>query len=163
QVHLFGAAGAKWATGANAFAAAVGSVALSGGETLWAAGSEQGELCIGRVWGGTATVRKGHRDEVRAVSWSGQRLLASGSRGRTVKRWQVERGSLTELLTLRQPAAVRWLAFHPDGVRLFVLLERERAVRVWHLDRLRQQLSGLGLGKGLEAVEARALPKPAPA
>jgi hypothetical protein len=145
------------------FPSAVRSVALRGDEAMVAAGSDTGEVALVGVPGRVVTVRKGHRDEVRGVSWSGRRLLASGSRDRTVKLWQVDGGSLTELLTLPQPAGVRWLAFHPDGVRLFVLLERERAVRVWHLDELRRELARLGLGTGLEAIEARSLPKRVPA
>jgi hypothetical protein len=34
---------------------------------------------------------------------------------RTVKRWRVDNRSLTELLTLRQPAAVRWLEADQEG------------------------------------------------
>ena len=64
------------------------------------------------------------------------------------------------MLTLHTPAAVRWLAFHPDGVRLFVLLDRERAVRVWHLDRLRDRLAELGLANGLEVIEPVPVPPP---
>jgi hypothetical protein len=163
EVHLFGAADGQRKAGVQAFEAAVRSVALKGDERLLAAGSDTGELCLLRVPGGALAARlTPHSDQVRAVSWSG-RLLASGSLDGTVKLWLEDTGTLTELLTLRQPAGVRWLGFHRDGVRLFVLLDRERAVRVWHLDRLRARLSALGLGVGLEAIEAKTLPPAATA
>jgi hypothetical protein len=39
--------------------------------------------------------------------------------------------------------------FTPDRRRLLVLLQGERAVRVWHLDRLDERLAELGLAAGL--------------
>jgi hypothetical protein len=38
------------------------------------------------------------------------------------------------------------LRFHPDGKKLAVAMQGERAVRVWDLDRLREQLDALGRG-----------------
>jgi hypothetical protein len=52
---------------------------------------------------------------------------------------------MTEYLTFRTAAPVRSLAFAADGAALAVLLERERAVRVWRLDRLRQRFAQLGI------------------
>jgi WD40 repeat protein len=125
----------------------VRSVALSADEGLVAAGTDRGELRLLRVPDGTVTAQQTpHHDRVVALAFAGSCLLASGSRDRRVKLWHCEGGTLRELMTLPMPAPVRWLAFHPDGVRLFVLLERERAVRVWHLDRLRDRLRHLGLG-----------------
>ena len=63
--------------------------------------------------------------------------------------WHCDGGRLDPLLTIGVPGRVRSLAFHPDGVRLFVLLDRDRAIRVWHLDRLRSRPESLGLGTGL--------------
>jgi WD40 repeat protein len=134
-------------------------VALNGDETLVAAGTDQGDLRLLRAAG--AEVVAGmtpHRDGVTALSFGGNELLASGSRDKTVKLWRWDGTALTELLTLRQPARVRWLAFHADGVRLLVLLEGERAVRVWHLDRLCSHLTEMNLGAGLEGIEPTSLP-----
>jgi WD40 repeat protein len=99
-----------------------------------------------------------HHDTITALSWSRTGLLASGARDRTVKLWRCADGALTELMTLPFPSPVRWLCFHPDGVRLFVLLNGEKAVRVWHLDRLGSKMAELGLADGLEKLEAQALP-----
>jgi hypothetical protein len=99
---------------------------------------------------------------VKALSWSAHGLLASGSHDRTVKIWSCTDGALQELFTLRQTGPVRWLAFHPDGVRLFVLLERESAVRVWHFDRLLARLEDMGLGTGLSPTRKIPLPPLAP-
>jgi WD40 repeat protein len=143
--------------------APLGSVALSPDETWAAVGSERGDLrLLSTRDGATTTALTPQRDWVTALSWSGEHLLASGSRDRTVKLWRCEDGVLTELITLRQPAPVRWLGFHPDGVRLYVLLEGERAVRIWHLDRLRDRLTETGLGADLEIVQPRALPPSEP-
>jgi formylglycine-generating enzyme required for sulfatase activity/WD40 repeat protein len=166
QVHLFRASDASRHSGVAASQAPVGAVALNGSETLVAAGSEQGDLCLLRVPAGNADeanlavsqAATPHSDRVTAVSWSGDRLLASGSRDRTVKLWSCADGGLRELLTLRQPAPVRWLAFHPDAVRLFVLLEGERAVRVWHLDQVIARLKEMGLGADLEPIAPVPLP-----
>ncbi len=104
---------------------------------------------------------KRHEQRVEALAWSGD-LLASGSLDRTVKLWRCTRGQLREILTLRQPGPVRWLAFHPDGTRLFVLLEREGAVRVWHLDQLVVRLKAMHLGADLEPRSPAPLPPAAP-
>jgi WD40 repeat protein len=130
------------------------AVALNPDETLAAAGSDAGELVLLRVPDGSVAARvAAHGDRVEAVAFAGNRLLATGSRDRTVRLWRCDGGGLGELLSLRLPGAVRWLAFHPDGVRLFVLLDGERGVRVWHLDRLRARLDEINLGSGLEVIE----------
>jgi WD40 repeat protein len=158
MVYLLRAADGSLVNSAPLNAGAVLSVALGAGETLAAAGTDKGELRLLRlpsaevVGGDTA-----HRDAVTAVAFAGS-LLASGSRDRTVRLWRCDGGRLDEVLTLPMPGPVRGLAFHPDGVRLFVLLERERAVRVWHLDGLRTRLEALGLAGGLEGIEAAPLP-----
>jgi WD40 repeat protein len=88
-----------------------------------------------------------HQHTVEAVTFSpdGQ-LLATGSRDRTVRLWLRTGNNLEELLTLRQPGPVIGMRFHPDGQQLAVLVQGEKAVRVWHLDRLRKRLDQMGLG-----------------
>jgi WD40 repeat protein len=152
HVHLLRAADASTEWSAAASEAPLRAVALDRGERLLAAGSDLGELALLDVSDGrVVSKRRAHRDGVRALAWSGG-LLASGSRDRSLKFWVYEDGELRELLALSQPSAVRWLAFHPGGGRLFVLLEGERAVRVVHLDRLFAGLNEMGLGAGLPAI-----------
>jgi WD40 repeat protein len=159
QVHLFHADNPARLTGKTVCQAPVRAVALKGDESLIAAGSDTGELKLVRVPDCTVTADgRPHQDRVEALSWSGD-LLASGSRDRTVKLWHCRSGQLRELLTLRQPGPVRWLAFHPDGARLFVLLEREGAVRVWHLDRLFARMTAMGLGTDLGPIAPVSLPQ----
>jgi WD40 repeat protein len=137
----------------------VRSVAINAGESLVAAGTDRGELRLLAVPGGEiVTKEKPHRDRVTALSFAGNGLLASGSRDRTVRLWRCRGGALEERMTLPMPGPVRWLAFHADGVRLFVLIDGERAVRVWHLDRLRARLDELGLGADLDGIDRVELP-----
>jgi hypothetical protein len=69
---------------------------------------------------------------------------------------------MRELLTLPTAGTVHWLQFHPDGTKLFVLAEGERAVRVWRLDRLEASLKPLGVGLGVDAVVPLDVPPAAP-
>jgi WD40 repeat protein len=158
-VYLLHAATASAAGTFHVAEGPVRSVALNPGESLAAAGTDRGELRLLALPGGDVVAKdRPHRDRVTALSFAGDTLLASGSRDRTVRLWQCGGGALRELMTLPMPGPVRWLAFHPEGARLFVLLDGERVVRVWHLDRLRERLIALRLGGGLEAIEAHALP-----
>jgi WD40 repeat protein len=162
-VYLLRAADATTETSRRVADNPVRSVALSPGETLAAGGTDKGELRLLRVPGGAVVAENAaHGDRVEALAFGGDRLLASGGRDRTIRLWRCDGSTLRELLTLRTSAPVRWLAFHPDGVRLFVLLDQERAVRVWHLDRLRTRLDALGLGRDLELLEPAPLPPPVP-
>ncbi len=158
QVQLFHASNPGRVTGQPVCQGPVRAVALNADESLLAAGSDLGELRVARVPGFEVTTDgMPHQDRVVALSWCGD-LLASGSRDRTIKLWHCTAGQLRELLTLRQPGPVRWLAFHPDGVRLFVLLDGEGAVRVWHLDRLFDRFRAMGLGATLEPITPVPLP-----
>src|SRR5262249_47622747 len=136
-------------------------VALNADETLVAAGTDRGDLRLLRAAGAEILTRlTPHRDGVTALSFAGNGLLASGSRDKTVKLWRGGGETRAEGRTLRRPAPVRWLAFHPDGVRLFVLVGGERAVRVWHLARPTSRLAEMTLGAALERIEP---PPPPPA
>ncbi|HZY83569.1 MAG TPA: hypothetical protein VFE78_01950, partial [Gemmataceae bacterium] len=121
------------------------SVALSADETLAAVGTGKGEVRLLRLPDGQVLYEGcPHGDSVEAVAFAGARL-ASGSRDRTVKLWDCGPAGMSEYLTFRTAAPVRSLAFAADGAALAVLLERERAVRVWHLDRLRERFAQLGI------------------
>jgi mannan endo-1,4-beta-mannosidase len=138
---------------------AVRSVALSPDEELVAAGTATGELVLLSVPDGKVLAREtAHRSRVGAVSFVGNHLLLSGARDHHIKLWHCSGSTLRELMTLPMPAPVRWLALHPDGVRLLVLLEQEYSVRVWDLGALRERLSALGLGDGLEGIARAELP-----
>jgi WD40 repeat protein/tRNA A-37 threonylcarbamoyl transferase component Bud32 len=159
-VRLHRAADAAVEGSAACGPAAAGAVALSAGEGLAAAGTEAGDLVLLRVPGGEKVASaRAHHDAVTGMAFAGDDLLASGSRDRTVKLWRCA-GGLEELLTLPAPRPVRAVTFAPDGVRLGVLCEGERAVRVWHLDRLRARLADMGLAEGLPAFAPRPVPPP---
>jgi hypothetical protein len=146
-------------------------VALSADEGLLVAGTDRGELRLVRVPDGAVSeLVQAHRDRVTALAFLGNDLLVSGSRDRSIRLWRCSSSwssssslggdHLRELLRLPMPKPVRWLAVHPDGVRLLVLLDHERAVRVWHLDRLTARLNGLGLGREGDGLERFRTAKP---
>jgi hypothetical protein len=62
-----------------------------------------------------------------------------------VRLWQRRGDSFAELLTLHFGNPVVQVGFHPDGKKLGVLVYNDRAVRIWHIDRLRERLARLGL------------------
>jgi hypothetical protein len=153
-VYLLSAANAALSASPRASDSPVRSVAMTANERLVAAGTDRGELRLLRVPDGEVVAKAApHSDRVTALAFAGNGLLASGSRDRTVHLWRCEGDELREVLALPMPAPVRWLAFPPDGLRLYVLLDHERAVRVWHLDRLRERLTTLGLAAGLPGME----------
>jgi WD40 repeat protein len=86
---------------------------------------------------------------VGGLAFAGPNLLATGGHDHTIRIWRLADGGPEELLTLPLPVGVQKLAFTPDGRRLLVLLQQERAVRVWHLDRLDERLAERGLAAGL--------------
>ena len=59
--------------------------------------------------------------------------------------WQRKGDSFREILTLQAPGPLASCCFSPDGRKLALLVHDERAVRLWHLDRLRTRLARLGL------------------
>jgi WD40 repeat protein len=121
------------------------SVALSTDETLAAVGTAKGEVRLLRLPDGQVISEDcPHGDSVEAVAFAGARL-ATGSRDGTVKLWDCGPDGMTEYLTFRTAGPIRSLAFTADGTALAILLERERAVRVWHLDRLRERFAQFGI------------------
>ncbi len=90
-----------------------------------------------------------HSDIVNAVAFDPHGgLLASASRDKTVGLWRVDGPlGLTELLRMpsRSGHPVLSVKFSPSGQILGTLVQNERAVRLWHLDRLRSRLADFGL------------------
>ncbi len=124
-------------------------VALSPDEPVAALGSFKGEV---QLWlvpdGAPVAVAPAHEARVTAIAFARGGLFATGSRDRTIRLWRRSGSSAEAVLTLRVTRPVQELAFTPDGRKLLVLLRDERAVRVWHLDRMEERLAALGLGRG---------------
>ncbi|HEY8504587.1 MAG TPA: hypothetical protein VIL46_08390, partial [Gemmataceae bacterium] len=110
-------------------------------------GGDRGELWMVNPATGevVADLPKAHRDAVHTATFSPGGLLATGSRDRTVRLWG-EDGALVLTLWLGRP--VRRVRFADDGRTLTVLLEGERGLRRFHLERLHRDLSGLGIDPG---------------
>jgi len=140
----------------------VSAVAVSPDDRLAVAGARDGELIVVALPEGTKCFAvPGHEDGVAAVRAAilppplplsprgrgvrGEGLWASGDRLGIVKLWRWDGRALREVLTLRHSRPVRDLRLHAETSQLFVLLDGERAVRIYHLDRLRQRLKQMGL------------------
>lgn len=122
-------------------------VALSPNEGLTACGAEDGQVRLLRLPGGeSAADLRPHDESVEAVSFSSDgKLLATGSLDRTVRLWRLRDGGAEELLDLKFPAPVLDVQFRPDGRVLAVRVRNEIAIRLLHLDQLREFLAGVKL------------------
>jgi WD40 repeat protein len=125
------------------FPAPVTALALAGDETRGVVGGEGGEVVVLDLTGGAVRpIPHAHRDAVRAAAFAPGDWLVTGSADGTAKFWAADG---TPLLTLHTGGGVRKLALGADGTRLTMLVDGERAVRRWRLDRLRAELGALGL------------------
>ena len=117
-------------------------VALSPDESLAAMGNEAGEVRVFRVPGGeiVGQLPTAHREAVTATAFVTNQLLATGSRDGTVRFWAWASGGLSEVFSLRTTGSVIDLAASRDGTRLAAAVAGELGVRVWRLDKLREQL-----------------------
>jgi WD40 repeat protein len=120
------------------------SAALNPSETLAAVGTEKGEVLLLAVPSGEVVARlTAHHDAVTALTFAGDGLLVSGGRDRTVRLTACNGAAPRELFALRTGGPVEGLALAPDGRSLAVLVQHERGVRLWHLDRLWPRLDAL--------------------
>jgi WD40 repeat protein len=126
------------------------SVALCPDESLVACGLAGGKLALLRL-DSSDDVRDFvvHQDSVESVDFSSDgRMLVTGSKDRTLALWTVDGLSAHELVRIPSPSGRPILSarFSPDGRTLGVLIQNEHAVRIWHLDMLRQRLGAIGVG-----------------
>jgi WD40 repeat protein/serine/threonine protein kinase len=124
------------------------SLSLSPDEALGAVGSQAGCVSLHRRETGEKLASwHAHSDAVQSVCFSDDgQLLASGSADRTVRLWRRDGDRWGELMALPITSGpVRTVRFGPGAKTLAVQVEGERAVRIWHFDRLRKRLGPLGL------------------
>jgi WD40 repeat protein len=126
----------------------VGSVALSGDERLALLGTLSGRVRVVSVPGGEPVADlAGHADEVTSVAFGpGDRLLATAALDGTIRLFSREHDKFNELLSLPSPGGVVAVRFSPDGNQLAFVVKNEAAVRIWHLDRLKNRLDAMNLG-----------------
>jgi len=128
----------------------VSAVALSPDATLLAMGNVTGRLRVVRLSDGqTILEHESSEDRIQALAIGDTevgRLLAVSRREGGLQLWLEDGDQLRQLLSWPTPRSITSLRFSPDGKRLAFIVEGERAVRVWDLPKLHQQLSNLGLG-----------------
>jgi len=136
------------------------AVALSPDESISAVGTQAGELFLVPVPGGNRIPPVVvYPRAVSSVAWCSNEVLAVGTDLGNVHILRREGTTLRLLFELPGIRPVDRLEWHADGVRLFALHREDQAVRVWHLDRLCDELRSLGLANELEAITRRPLPE----
>jgi WD40 repeat protein len=151
KVFLFDAAERRHCAPWQVCTSPIWSVALGPDERQALVGTELGKLRLLSL--PTGKVVKDfpvHGDCVTGVAFAGAGLLVSASRDGTVRLWRPDG---QQLLTLEAPGPVRKISVGPDGSKLALVVEGERAVRLWHLDRLAAQLADLGLPLNLSHLK----------
>ncbi len=120
-------------------------VALAPHEAVAAVGFASGQVALVRTSDG-AVVRKldAHPASVRSVALS-DTLVATGCKAGWLRLWTHDGD---EVFSLRMGNAVQTVALSDDGNALAVLVEAERGVRMFRLDRLQKRLSELNIPVG---------------
>lgn len=121
------------------------ALAIAPDQSWCAVGMLNRELRIVSLPGGEELERAdAHSDSVIAVAISqDQSWLASVGRDRQLLLWRRDQGRLQRFLSLVLPGKLNSLRFSATADKLFLLLERERAIRVWDLKQLQEQTAGL--------------------
>lgn len=127
---------------------AIRAAALHPSEALAAIATQKGSIRLRKIpEGHTIADLRGHRQSVEAMVFSADgNFLFSASRDQTLCLWRKKDSTYELHLTLKIAAGVSSLRLGPDGQALVVLCDSERAVRVWHLDRLKDRLEKKGFG-----------------
>jgi WD40 repeat protein len=126
----------------------VRSVASSGDGRWLAVGTGTGDVFLRRVSDDLGIeLSEPYLSRVGALALSRDgRLMASGSDDSTIRLHVNDGGTLHEVLRLPpQSYEVAGLAFSPDETKLLIWVEKEYAIRVLHLDRLKDRLHKMGL------------------
>jgi WD40 repeat protein/tRNA A-37 threonylcarbamoyl transferase component Bud32 len=125
------------------------AVALHPSETLAALGTQKGNLRLISVPGGAVVADlPPHAQSVEAIDFSRDgTLLVTGSLDQTVRLWKKTGTGFELLLALKAPSGrISSVRLSPDQSMLALVTEPDRAVRLWHLNRLRKQLDLLKIG-----------------
>ena len=125
---------------------AIRAVALHPQERRAVVGTSQGLLRMYEVPGGKVIADlPSHAHSVESVVFSRDgEWLVSGSKDRSIKVWRCQGDKIAELFTLEAlPGPVKTVRLSANKARLAVLIDGERAARVWNLDLLRSRLRAL--------------------
>lgn len=118
-------------------------VALSADESLAAGGTTDGLLIVVDVPSGKVRLRQtAHADAITAIAFApGGERIATSSEDKSIVIWQRGEVLFEPVIQLQLPtAAVKSLQFTKDGQRLIASILNEPALRIWHLDQLRDRL-----------------------
>ena len=149
DVHLLSAAEGRPEHHWRGPGGGIRALALDPSETLAVLGTEKGKLRLIRVPDGAVVADlPRHEQSVEAIVFSRDgRLLVTGSLDQTVRLWQKTETGFQLVLSLKAPSGrITSLRLSPDQTELAILNEPDRGVHLWHLDRLKARLDGLGVG-----------------
>jgi WD40 repeat protein len=123
------------------FNSPVTAVALSPTEDRIAAGSERGELVVLEPTGHIVWTGRPHRSQITAIALASDGRLVSAATDRHV---QVRDAGFRLAFLLHAGGPVAGAALSGDAKTLTLLIDGERGVRRWRLDRLEEQFAPLG-------------------
>lgn len=149
RIHLLDAREAKSIGACNPDRGAVQSLDFDSTEEWGVFGTEQGAVGLFRLNDGKVlSTHDAHHDSVETIAFVTPTLIASGSNDHTVRLWRVTANELEEVLRLTFTGPVFQVCATADGTHLAALVRGERAVRLWRLDHLHQELTRLGIAPG---------------